>query len=46
MEALAKWPELPSLTLARKLYENNPELYTSLDAARASIRYYRGTIGK
>ena len=46
MEALAKWPELPSLTLARKLYENNPELYTSLEAARASIRYYRGTIGK
>jgi predicted phosphodiesterase len=45
MEALAKWPELPTLTLARKIYEENPELYTSLDAARSSIRYYRGSIG-
>ena len=46
MEALAKWPELASLTLARKLYEENPELYTTLDNARASIRYYRGALGQ
>jgi predicted phosphodiesterase len=45
VEALAKWPDLPNLTLARKLYEDNPEIYTTLDNARASVRYYRGASG-
>jgi predicted phosphodiesterase len=45
LEALAKWPDLPNLTLARKLYEDNPEVYTTLDNARASVRYYRGACG-
>ncbi len=46
LEAIEKWPHLPTLTLARKIYAENPELYMTLDAARSSVRYYRGSIGK
>jgi hypothetical protein len=44
-EVLAKYPEMPTLTLARKLLSDYPEVYTSINAARSAVRYYRGTIG-
>ena len=46
MEVLEKWPHLPSLTLARKIYAENPEAFTTLEAVRSSIRYYRGESGR
>lgn len=45
-EYLEKFPGVKSLTLARKLYKDNPEVFTSIDNARTVIRYYRGTTGK
>jgi len=44
-ETMAQFPNLPTLTLARKLFNNYPEVYTTMDAARSSVRYYRGTMG-
>ena len=40
-----RFPDTPSLTLARKMYSENGELYRSLDVARSAIRYQRGLIG-
>jgi len=42
---LQRFPELPSLTLARKIYSENPEIAPTLDAVRQSIRYRRGQTG-
>lgn len=39
-----KWPELPNLTLARKLYNDNPGVWTTLSAVRLSVQYRRGKI--
>lgn len=46
LEYLAEYPELPSLTLARWIYNKNPELFKSIDHVRGRIRYYRGRSGK
>lgn len=46
VEYLTKYPETPSLTLARKLKLDFPLLFPSLDAARSAVRYQRGTHGK
>jgi hypothetical protein len=39
-------PNTPNLTLARRLYSENPELISSLEAARTAIRSVRGACGK
>jgi len=46
-EAVAKWTDLPSRTLARKLIRDNPQVFagTSLESVRNNVRYLRGTIG-
>ena len=44
-EALIRFPNLPSTTLAKKLLSDFPELFMSIDNARSVIRYYRGQIG-
>jgi predicted phosphodiesterase len=44
-EILAKYPDLPSLTLARMLVTKHPLVYTTLNAARCAIRYRRGSHG-
>jgi predicted phosphodiesterase len=44
-EACAKHPQSPSLTLAKKIYKENPELYTNLEDARYFIRMVRGKAG-
>lgn len=40
-----KYPEQPSRSLAKRLYEDNKLLFTDLEQARRSIRYVRGTLG-
>ena len=45
-EALKLYPNLPSLSLARKLYADNIEVYNSIEEVRTRIRYYRGATGK
>jgi predicted phosphodiesterase len=45
-ELCRKYPESPSLSLARRLYGENPELIASLEAARSAIRTARGANGK
>ena len=44
-EAIAEFPKSPTLTLARKIYSENPELFNTLETARSCVRYYRGTKG-
>lgn len=45
-EACLAFPKTPSLTLAKKIYKENPTIFTSVDAARCLIRYYRGASGE
>lgn len=40
-----KFPETPTLTLARKMYKENVELFKDLEDARVKIRYHRGQAG-
>lgn len=44
-EYLTKFPNVPTLTIAKKIYKENTELFTNIDSARALIRYYRGLTG-
>ena len=44
-EALIRFPNLPSATLAKKLISDFPELFNSIDSVRSTIRYYRGQMG-
>jgi hypothetical protein len=44
-ELLHEFPSTKSRTLARLLFERHPEYFTSVEAARSSIRYFRGTSG-
>ena len=47
-EAVKKWTDLPSRTLARKLIKDNTRVFagSSLEQVRNKIRYLRGTIGE
>jgi predicted phosphodiesterase len=45
-EAVQKFPETPSLTLAKLIHKNNPEVYRNLEAARSCIRNVRGANGR
>lgn len=38
--------DLPSLTIARLLFHDAPEVYPTVDAARSSVRKIRGAIGQ
>jgi predicted phosphodiesterase len=40
--ACAKWPHLPSRTLARKLCHENKGVWSTLDACRYAVQYRRG----
>jgi predicted phosphodiesterase len=42
---LKRFPNTPTLTLAKKAYKEEPKLFKSLDSARSAIRMYRGSIG-
>lgn len=45
LEALTKFPKTPSLTLAKKIYNENKQAFLSLDSVRSLVRYYRGQMG-
>jgi predicted phosphodiesterase len=42
---LARFPEAPSLTLARIAFKENPSIFTSVETARSGVRRYRGAAG-
>lgn len=41
-----KFPDAPDLTLAKKLYKDEPLLFKSIESARDAVRTYRGHKGK
>ena len=41
-QACADWPDLPSRTLGRKLMTDNPGVWSTLAAARATVLWHRG----
>lgn len=43
-KACKDWPDLPSRTLARKLFAENPLVFTDVEVVRHSIQYRRGRI--
>lgn len=43
---LNKYPHLPSLTLARKLKQEHPLYFDTVESARSYIRHYRGASGE
>jgi predicted phosphodiesterase len=44
-ELVNKFPESKNMTLAKKAYKDEPKLFTSVEAARSTIRTERGAIG-
>ena len=45
IEELDKFPNTPTLTLAKKLFKENPKVFMSIESVRSLIRYYRGQKG-
>ncbi len=45
-EYLSRFPTLPKLTLAKKIYKENKLQFTDVEHVRARIRYYTGSTGK
>ena len=45
LEALDKFSQTPSLTIAKMVTKNNPTVFSSVESARALIKYYRGQSG-
>lgn len=43
---LQSWPDVPTLTLARKIYDEHPKMFSSLESVRSMIRYRRGNKGE
>lgn len=44
-EYLKRFPSLPSLTLAKKIYKENSKHFPTIESVRSSIRSYRGKQG-
>lgn len=42
---LNRFPELPSLSLSKKIYSENKLLFKSVDSVRTIVRYQRGAVG-
>jgi predicted phosphodiesterase len=45
-DLILRFPDTPSLTLARRLYADHPERFPTLNAARHAVRNVRGASGK
>jgi hypothetical protein len=45
-EYFDKFPNAGNLTLAKKIYSENPDFFKNAEHAREVIRYYRGVKGK
>ena len=41
-----RFPDTPTLTLARKMYKENSKLFIDVEDARGSLRYVRGQHGE
>jgi len=41
VEYLRRFPETPTLTLAKKIYAENPEVFKTVDDVRSKLRYYK-----
>lgn len=46
LELLEKFPNTPTLTLAKKAYKENSCVWSNLEACRSAIRQYRGNNGE
>jgi len=46
LDYLVKYKDLPTRTLAKIIYHDNPYLFKNLEYARKAVRYYRGATGK
>ena len=44
-ENLEKFPDIPTMTLAKKLYKEHPAFFRGLENCRSMIRYRRGNVG-
>ena len=44
-KVLKRFPTTPTLTLAKKIFNDNPLCFETLEQARGAIRYYRGEKG-
>jgi len=40
-----KYPDMPNLTLARVMYNENVSVFPSVDSARTALRYIEGKLG-
>ena len=45
IEALEKFPDAETRTIARYLFYNYPTVFLSIETARDKVRYFRGTAG-
>jgi len=45
LEYLAKFPDAPTLTIAKRMAKDHPELFKDAEGARDRLRYYRGNSG-
>jgi predicted phosphodiesterase len=45
LQYLKDFPNTPTLTLAKKIYQEHPASFTNVEHIRTSIRYYRGQAG-
>lgn len=46
LEYLKKYSTWPNRTLARKIWEENPKVFTGIEQVRSSVRQYKGMYGK
>ena len=46
LQYIERFPNLPSRTLAAKIYNENNQLFKNIESVRYQIRYYRGKSGK
>lgn len=46
LDYLDRYPDTATLTLAKKIYRENKEAFSGVEAVRSRIRYYRGQNGK
>jgi predicted phosphodiesterase len=44
-EVRAKFPNTPTLTIAKKLFADHPETFMTVESARDSLRYIEGKVG-
>ena len=44
-DVLDRFPDAGNMTLAKKIYNENPTLFKNIEEARDRIRYFRGVKG-